>query len=398
MRNLFLILLFISTSYLYAEKTTASNDARGDEVPKKYKGFLDLKMSETVLTIGGRIQLDASLGWPEGIVAADDNTPLETSGENGQFNSDIKFSRLWFKTITPTKKGIVRSVIEVDFLGNVGGNERNVNNRAPRIRHAFVEVNNFGFGQTNSLFNTFVTPDTIATPVSDTFVRQPQIRYSYSKTRYGFDISLEQPESTFVDVNATLVEPKDDLFPDFVSRLRYYPEWGEAAVSVLLRYLNQDEALLSDGTELSTQDSALGWGVNTALKYNVGERDDIRIGLQYGDGMGRYIAYDAFGAGTVDQNGKISTHVTYGANFSYLHWYNRDFRSTLAVTHTGVKNDKLLKDSDVNKKATSTHANLIYTPLKNLMYGFEYILTNRVLENEAEGDMHTVMFRARYDF
>lgn len=398
MKKIFLILLCLSVSSLVADNTNTSDDARGDESPKKYKGYLDLKMSKTVLTIGGRVQLDAYWGWPEGIVSADDYTPIENSGENGQFGSDIKFSRLWFKTITPTKIGIIRSIVEVDFVGNVNGNERNVNNRAPRIRHAFVEINNFGFGQTNSLFNTFVTPDTIATPVSDTFARQPQIRYSISEENYGFDISLEQPESTFIDQNTTLVEPKDDLFPDFVARLRYYPEWGEAAISVLLRYLNQDEAILSDGTELDNQESALGWGINTAFKYNILERDDIRIGLQYGDGIGRYIAYDAFGAGSLDSSGNISTHVAYGANFSYLHWWKKEYRSTFAITHTGVQNDKLLENTDANKKATSSHANLIYTPLTNLMYGVEYILTNRVLENSDEGDMHTVMFRARYDF
>ena len=396
MRNIFLILLCLSVSSLFADKTTSSDDARGEENPKKYRGYLDLKMSETVLTVGGRVQLDASSSWPDGSATAA-KAPLTSEGENGQFNSSVKDSRVWIKTVTPTKIGIVRSIIETDFLGNIGGNERNTNNQSFRLRHAFVEVNNIGFGQTNSLFNTFVTPDTIAIPISDTLVRQPQVRYTINGKDYGFDFSLEQPESTFLDESSAIIEPKDDVFPDFVSRVRYYPEWGQAAVSVLLRYLNQDEAVLSD-EELTNQDSALAWGINTSMKYNINESDDIRLGVQYGDGMGRYIAYDAFGAGTLDKNGNISTHVTYGFNMSYLHWYNKEFRSTLAVTHAGVDNDKLLMDKEVNKEATSTHINLIYTPLTNLMYGVEYMGVKRVLENGVEGDMHIAMFRARYDF
>ena len=397
MRNLFLILVFLSVSCLFADETTHKDNARGKEDPKKYNGFLDLKMSNTVLTVGGRIQLDAYWSSPEGMVSAS-STPLETSGENGQFNSNVKESRLWVKTVTPSKIGIIRSIIEVDFLGNIGGNERNTNNTGFRIRHAFVEFNNFGFGQTNSLFNTFVTPDTIAIPVSDALVRQPQIRYTYNLKNYAIDISLEQPESTFIDQNATFVEPKDDIFPDFVSRLSYYPKWGEAAVSVLLRYLNQDKAILSNGNQLTNEDSALGWGVNSSMKYNINERDDIRLGLQYGDGMGRYIAYDAFGSGSLDPNGNVSTHVTYGANFSYLHWWDNEYRSTVAITHAGAVNDKLLEDTDVNKMATSAHVNFIYTPLNNLMYGMEYIMANRILENGVKGDLHIVIFRARYDF
>lgn len=382
-----IILLYLSITFIFANETT-----------EKYKGHLNLKMSDTVLTVGGRVQLDAYLSWPEGIASAS-ATPLDSSGENGgQFNSSIKDSRLWVKTITPTKTGTVRSLIEIDFKGDIGGNERNLNGSGVRLRHAFIEVNGVGFGQTNSLFNTFVTPDTISIPVNDSLVRQAQIRYTYDLKTYAIDFSLEQPESTFLDKNATLIEAKDDVFPDVLTRLRYYPSWGEAAVSVLFRYLNQDRAILSDTTVLSNQDSALGWGINTSMKYNISDFDDIRIGLQYGDGMGRYIAYDAFGSGSLDDNGNIDTHVAYGANISYLHWWSKNYRSTLAFTYAGVENATLLKNSAVNKKASSSHLNLIYTSVDNLMYAMEYVLGDRTLENGRESDIHVVKFTARYDF
>ncbi len=396
MKNLVLILLCLSASTIFADDTTPKDDARGEENPKKYRGYLDLKMSDTVLTVGGRVQLDASTNWPDGTASAS-SAPLSDTGENGQFNSTVKDSRLWIKTVTPTKIGIVRSIIETDFWGDIGGNERNTNNRSFRIRHAFVEVNGIGFGQTNSLFNTFVTPDTIATPISDTFVRQPQFRYTFNSKSCGLDISLEQPESTFLDENADIVEPKDDVFPDLLSRVRYYPTWGEAAASVVLRYLNQDRAD-AGGTSLTNQDSAFGWGINASMKYNIGESDDFRLGVQYGDGIGRYISYDAYKSGTLNKNGEINTHSVYAFNISYLHWYNKEFRSTLAVTHSGVNNDDILANTDANKEATSTHFNLIYTPLSNLMYGMEYMGIRRILENGDDGTMHIAMFIARYDF
>ena len=393
MIKIILLLTYLSIISLFANETTSQA-----ATSTKNKGSLNLKMSDTVLTVGGRVQLDAYLSWPEGIASAS-ATPIDGSGENGgQFNASVKDSRLWVKTITPTKTGTVRSLVEVDFRGNIGDNERNLNGSGVRLRHAFIEVNGVGFGQTNSLFNTFVTPDTIATPVNDTFARQAQIRYTYDLKTYAIDFSLEQPESTFLDKNATLIEPKDDVFPDVITRLRYYPSWGEAAVSVLFRYLNQDKAILSDATELSNQDSALGWGINTSMKYNVSDFDDIRIGLQYGDGMGRYMAYDAFGSGSLDDNGNIDTHAAYGANVSYLHWWSKNYRSTLAFTYAGVENATLLKNSAVNKKASSSHLNLIYASVDNLMYAMEYVLGDRTLENGIESDIRVVKFTARYDF
>ena len=373
-------------------------------VPSDKKGGgLELKTADTVLSVGGRIQLHSIYAWPEGKFFAG-NIPLEKDslGENGQLTMSARDSRFWVKTRTPSKYGPIRALIETDFMGTAVGTEANTNSHGIRLRHAYVQVGGFTVGQTNSAFNSLVTLDTISYAVNDTLVRQPLIRYSIYDKDLTYDISFEQPETTLLNTAGDIITPKDDSLPDIVTRVRYYPPWGEASAAFLARYIKQDHTTLSDGSVSDSTDGAFGWGANISAKIKTFDLDDIRFDAQYGVGLGRYIAYDAYAAGSIDSTGNIKLHPVFGAHLGYRHWWNTELRSTLGLSYAGTDNNiENIQDDDlykVNKDVYSLQFNLLWIPVRNALVGVEYAKALRNVESEDEGHMDMLIFLVRYDF
>lgn len=376
------------------------DDAAGNNPPMEQKGILEMSSADTVLSVGGRIDMQSIVSWPEGPYIAG-KIPLDASGENGQLLMSARDSRLWVKTRTPTEHGPVRTLIEVDFLGTTAS-EATANSHGLRLRHAYLQAAGWTIGQTNSAFNSYVTLDTIRYPLNYTLVRQPLIRYSINDRLFGYDLSFEQPESTLLDKNGTIIMPQDDIVPDVVARLRYYPAWGEGSLALLGRYITQDQATLSDGTVVSVSDGVFGWGVNVSGKIKLFELDDIRFDAQYGVGLGRYVAFNAFAAGSIDADGGIDLQATYGGHIGYRHWWTPKWRSTLAISYAATDNDMAniyaADSSRVNSEVYGSQLNLLWIPLPNGLVGLEYSKGVRLVESGDEGEIDMVSLLVRYDF
>ncbi|MDX1295923.1 MAG: DcaP family trimeric outer membrane transporter, partial [Sulfurimonadaceae bacterium] len=269
-----------------------------------------------------------------------------------------------------------------------------------RIRHAYAEVGNWTFGQANSTFNTFVSLDTIISDTNDVFARQPLVRYSRNKGDWGYDVSLEQPETTLVDPDGNIVTPKDDKVPDLAARVRYYPHWGEASVSGLLSYLHQDRATIQSGggdVVLGNSDSATAWALNASGRIKVGDKDDIRFDMQYGEGLGRYLNYSTFAAGSVDTNGNIELQTSYGGHLGYRHFWSEQLRSTLAYVYIATDNNSGVA-TDVTKEMSQWTTNVMWSPATRMLVGLEYNKIEKELENGDKGDQDLLQMIWQYDF
>ncbi len=395
------IIVSILSLDIYAQNIV--DNVSGSDSPMKSNGMLELKNSDTVLSVGGRIQLHSIYAFPEGSFYAG-KIPLEknSEGESGQLIMSARDSRLWVKTRTPTEYGPIRALIEIDFLGTASGTEINTNSHGPRLRHGYMQIAGFTIGQTNSAFNSCVTLDTITKAVNDTLVRQPLVRYSVDKKYFNYAISFEQPETTLLDPYGKIITPKDDLLPDIIARLKYFSSWGEINGAFLTRYIKQDHTQLSDSTVVDSSDTAIAWGVNASTKIKIYRLDDIRIDAQYGVGMGRYMAYNAYAAGSIDLNGNITLQPTYGAHIGYRHWWDEKLRSTFAFSYAGTENNlddvNVANLDKVNKDVTSWQLNLLWMPFKSSLVGLEYAKAIRNVESSDKGNMDLVTLLFRYDF
>jgi hypothetical protein len=382
---------FLLSSLVFANAEEASNS----------HGTLDLANSKTVLTIGGRIQYRASSMWPETPFRAG-KIALESDGENAQFDMSARDSRFWFKTRTPTEIGTIRSLVELDFMGSAG-TQTVSNSHQPRLRHAYVKGAGFTVGQTYSVFNSHIILDTIEFAINSILVRQPLITYTIEKEYFSYDFSIEQPETTLLDKYAKIITPQDDMFPDLVIRTRYYPKWGESSLSLMARYLRQDRAKLSSGDDLKSVDGAFAYGVNFATLVKLNGHDDIRFDVQYGDGLGRYLAFNAYAGGSLDESGKIHTQKTFGSNIGYRHWWSENIRSTFAFEYASTNNnlnalDESASLSGINKESYGAQANILYSPIKNSLLGFEIDRAKRVVESGESGFVNIYTILAQYIF
>ncbi len=358
------------------------------------RGTLELGSASTVLSVGGRIQLDTDMGWPEGSHFAG-KIPLSKAGEDGQLGFSARESRLWVKTRTPSQYGMIRALIETDFKGS-SGTETTTNSHGIRLRHAYVQIGPWTAGQTNSLFNAAVTMDTLYDAIDYTLVRQPLLSYGGGSKAWNWALSLEQPETTLLDPDGNLITPQDDRLPDLGMRLRWFPKWGEGGIAAMVRYIRQDRALLGSGIRTPGSDAATGWGVNAYGAIRLGSSDDLRFGAAYGEGIGRYLAYNAFPAGSVDATGKITLQESFGAHLGYRHWWHDTLRSTLAFSYAGTSNTGTA--TEVTDRSRSLQANLLWTPASRTLVGIEYARALRELENGEEGEMELLRMTLRYEF
>ncbi len=383
-----------------AVETTPVSQSSADSTPLFHtpKGVVELSSNDTTMTLGGRIELNTWVSDPD--ASFDAAYQPAAAGEGRELWGNARDSRLWFKTQTPTEIGMLRSLIEIDFWSGTG-NEKNTNSHAPRLRYAYATLGGFTIGQANSLFTTVHTPYLIIDPVNEVYARQPLVSWGGEDGTWRYDLSLEQPETTLSDTAGKQVVPGDDRFPDVAARLQYRASWGEIAGSAIVREIRQDRASNSVGV-FDNSDEARGWGINLSAKMAVAERDDLIMGFQYGNALGRYFAEGAYNAGSIDSGGKITLRKTYGANIAYRHWWSDTLHSTAAYNQSEVDNtiDPFLPSAlgVLSQKAYSAHLNLIWTPVLNTLIGFEYARLYRENVLGEHNDPEQYKIRFRYDF
>jgi len=386
------------------ERLAAQQAAKKQTIPQAHvtplhsgKGILELRSRNTTLSIGGRAKLSviynsASVGGGSNngdVFLFPGAIPLDDSGEDGQLTFSARDTRLWFKTRTPTDYGNLNTLLEIDFWG-ASGNERVGNSHSPRLRHAYIEWGNFTMGQTFTTFmnvSAFPETNTLLAP-NMIMVRQPLIRWTKPFKRGNFQIALEQPESTLTDTTGARITPDDDRLPDIASKLSLYGDWGQASLSGLLREIRSDGASVSD--------EAFGGAIHAGGRIKTFGRDNLRFGLSYGNALGRYVALNGFNAGSIDSQGRISLHTISNGHLAYQHWWNESLRSSFAYSQTQSDND--LSIVPVNKKLSSYHLNLLWSPLSAVTLGLEYIHAMRTLENGLEGELDRFHFAASYNF
>lgn len=309
-----------------------------------------------------------------------------------------QFSRFWLSADHVTDNGDkLKGYVEMDFFGGgsnaLAGNEVATNTYAVTLRQAYVSWNNWLAGQTWSNFQDVAAlPDAVDfVGVTDgtTFVRQAQIRY----TRGGFSVSAENPQTT-VNTVATAARTNGtgaNAMPDLTARWVTKGKWGHFSAAGLLRQFKL-------GGE-----TASGAAVSLSGKFNLGDSDDIRWMANYGEGLGRYMAFGLGPDTALDAGGELHAVAAYGGFVAWRHAFGPKLRANLMYSMSAFDNDKglagwnLLSEA-ATERASSFHANLIYSPLPKLDVGVEVGYGKRELEDSREGDLKRVQATVKYSF
>lgn len=363
---------------------------------------------DTSFQYGGYIKLDMMFSQHSdaqraGNVGDDFLVPSTIAVGDGSNEGDVvydtnaKFSRLWFKTITNTDVGEVKSYIEMDFNG--GNDERLTNQSSSGLRHAFfswknTENSSVLAGQTwSTFFNVAALPEAVdfIGPTSGTiFIRQSQLRYTQNMGDGKLMFAAENPSVSLYDAGSGFDnnQTDDSGVPDLIAR--YDGKTGALSYSsaAMVRQINYN-----DGTN---DDSQVGLGLTVSGKYAFGNGDDLKVMLSQGQ-LGRYIALNAYRDGAVEANGDIELISTIGGFVAYRHFWNEKLRSTASYAFSEADNpDNLV--ADVTKSAANSSINLMYSPTKNLTFGGEYMMAQREVESGIDGDLNRLQFTSKWVF
>ena len=367
------------------------------------KGSFKLPGSDTSVTLGGYVKLDAVFSNPSvGAGSTADleleapNIPVGPNGKAGERNQ-IKFgarqSRLFAGTSTPTSWGPVTAYVEGDFYG-AAGTESVTNSNGLRMRHAYGTLGGLLAGQTWTTFSDVdAYPETVdfGGPVGEIFARQAQVRWTQPFSGGRWSIALENPETVATLPSGAQFRADDDRLPDLAGIVRFDTRLGKYSIAGVARQLRVDSL-----SAPASRDQKLGGAVGMNGVVPLFRTDDARFSVYYGNGIGRY-SLGFFTDALLDANGRIVLPNQWLATVAYRHFWSPTLRSTLALSDLGSSNPAGTAGS-VNRNAQSAHLNLIWSPVARTNFGLEYIWARREVQSGDSGTLNRLQAAAQYFF
>lgn len=366
--------------------------------------------AETEYSFGGFVKADAIFSQYSdtqraGNVGDDFLVPSTTAVGDGSNKGDVVFdshartSRLFFKTVTDTDAGEIKTHVEMDF--NAGNDERLTNQSSSGLRHAFVSWKNSDnssilAGQTwSTFFNPAALPesaDFVGTTSGTIFARQTQIRYTQDVGNGKMMFSAENPSVSLYDGGSGFADNDvdDSGMPDLVGRFDGKAGALNYSAAAMVRQINYTDQVNDK------DDSQFGMGLTVSGKYAFSNGDDFKFMLSHGQ-LGRYIALNAFRDGAVEADGDIELITTMGGYMAYRHMWSDKLRSTVSYAFSEADNPDTIT-TDVTKSVSNANINLMYSPTKNLTFGGEYILAEREVESGADGDLNRLHLTTKWVF
>lgn len=365
------------------------------------KAEAGLRVGPATVSFGGYVKFDANVSEfqradpPAGDLVRDfylpGAIPVAGAGEGPKVDLNGRQTRLWLAANSTVGGHRIHAKVEGDFQalpGNGDGRTTNPSNFA--LRRAYVSVDGWLFGQDWSTFQNVAalpeTSDYLGPTEGTVFVRQALVRF----TRGPISIAVENPESTLTPLaGGARIVADDNSLPDLVARLDVKRPFGEFALAGLARRISIHQGALDDAT--------IGWGVSASGRVKVGARDDIRFMVTTGEGIGRYVGLNFANDAAIDAIGAVRPIPVTAGFVAYRHAWTDALRTTLTYSAQVVDNPAS-SGGGANHSAQSVHGNLVWSPLKGLDLGVEYMTARRELESGASGGLNRLQAFAKYGF
>jgi len=368
----------------------------------------------------GFVQLDAIYDfkrvdpdWNDTLRVSTIPTEGEPYGSDGEFVTSVRQSRLGMKAFYPTDNGDVTALLEFEWYGTGG----DAGQTTPRLRHAYGTWKNLGAGQTWSNFmDADVFPNTIDYwgPTGMIFYRNQQVRYTFPMGEDELAFSIEDPGTAltvgkFRDTDScdipgspgnTCGSTIDDIFqakndiPDFTARYRDNADWGHWQLAGIVRKLGYERLDTND------DDSELGWGLNASTVVTMFGRDQLKLQLAYGEGIGNY-----FNDGGIDiapdsadlENADATAVTITGIVAYYDHYWNDKWSSTIGWSMTQIDEEDGQADDEF-KKGQIASTNLLYYPTAGVMTGLEFSWGEREDVDGQKGTDYRIQYSFKVNF
>lgn len=365
------------------------------------------------------------------------HTGYDANGANGD---DLNFAAIPLKNIDANaqKSGTVRmhargttfgfkvkaDNVEAYFQGDLDGSATR-SSYAPRMKHGFVRHTNanghqWTAGHTTTLFADSATSGEMLEnqSLNSGNPRQAGLSYKHAFTKAtSFAIGAERPFTDVTLSDGTTVTPNltsgfsttsgytGANLPDATMQLKHEHSMGHVALSGLVRELrvraSGNEAALVGGSGRK-----MGWGTGLSTLLHVNGKTTCVYGQAFGGkGVGRYFSDLNGQSAYVDMNTagrtRIDAQKAYQLVVGMQHHWNEKYRSNVFFRHTNVKDSKNAPAAIkalLNKKINAAGTNLIYTPVKGMDVGLEYLWARRETVANRKGTANRVTAMVSYKF
>lgn len=380
------------------ERELVSEDAYADDrldnapFDPALRGFFRVPGSRTMLRVGGYIRTDAIYDFSQlgNINQFRPETIPTPNLDVSNFNMTARASRLSLESRTDTKWDVLRTYVEIDFVGP--GNSTEL-----RLRHFYAQLRNILVGQAWTTFHdSDVIPETVDFngPNSWIFQFNPQVRYTHRLvTGQTVSVSVEQPSSGIPPINPVTAQPVSSTspIPDFVVRYRYETDDYHFNTAAIFRSVG---GVTSSGQS----DHVFGYGVMASGLLKLWGRDNIVFQMAYGEAIARYFIdtkYLNLDAG-YDSSGFLKAQPAYGGYAAIQHFWNDRWRSTVTYGFLQI-NTTDGSPADTYKRTQYLDCNLMYSPAEGITIGGGFLWGQRVNKNDVLGEGFRLNFLFKYD-
>jgi len=325
-------------------------------------------------------------------------------GEDGHYYAGVRQSRLGVKSSVPTALGEMKTIFEFELFGTgVDAGQTTF-----RLRHAWGELGHFGAGQT---WSPFMDPDVFPNsveywgPTGMVFFRNVQLRWmpmNDDATQLWF--ALERPGASGDQGNFSDRIEIQNLrgrfpYPDLSGRWRTTGDWGHFQAAGILRYMKWDDTL-NDQFDLSGHD--VGWGVNLSSNLKLGD-SVARLQAVYGEGVENYMNDAPVDVGPEPTHNprqpvKGQALPLLGLVAFLDHTWSGGSTSSIGYSFIKIQNTTGQADSAF-KRGDYALANIMFYPVKNLMFGPELQWGKRTnFRDHFSSDDFRIQFSVKYNF
>jgi hypothetical protein len=386
-----------------------ASDATKAVTAGRPKGSFKLPESDTSVTLGGYVKLDAVFSNPSAGVGNVGDLQLSPSSiavgpdagdhEHNQVKFGARETRLFAKTNTPTPLGDLDTHVEIDFYG-ADGNESVSNSHGLRLRHAYFSLGRFLAGQTwTNFMNPAALPETLdfGGPAGQIFDRQAQVRWTDTVALPGiatparWSVALENPETVATVPGGASFRADDDHVPDVTGQVALDTTFGRFSVHGLVRQVSVDS-----GATPAANGRRIGGGISVAGIVPAIGKDDLRFTASAGNAIGRY-ANGFFPDAAVAPRGDLALPTQWTVFAGYRHYWTDRLRSSLVLS-MAHENNPAAAPANTNRSARSAHVNLIWSPVDHADVGVEYLYADRETEDGQKGHLDRLQASAKYAF
>jgi hypothetical protein len=325
-------------------------------------------------------------------------------GDKGNFFFGVGQSRVGIRPHIPTPLGEITAKFEIDFFG-VGPD---AGQTTIRLRHAYAQLGQFGFGQTESPFMDIdVFPNQVDYwgPHGMILFRNVQFRWTPVSGKNQLMFALERPGASGDEGDyAGRVELEDVRvrfpMPDLSGAFKFgMGDRGYLRLGAILRYTEWDDV---GNQPFDLSGDAVGWGVNASTNLRLGQRAMFRGQVTYGEGIQNYMndsPVDLAADPTGDPNKPLTATplpLTAFSAFLDLNW-NPKWTSTIGYSATQTDNTEGQTD-EAFEVGQYGAVNLLWYPVPNLFVGPELIYMARSNFKGFDTDGIRLQISAKYSF